>query len=322
MRGRILALVAALILVGASTLTATAHSQAAPSGSRQIWCGLWVGASLHVSEGDIDRCAGALATQQPPSSHSSTSTSNRTQTYVALGDSVAAGLGLPRSSTATSQDVQCGRSPAAYPSIVASSQNLRLVNLACTGATAGDLVTQQHMNGPNPSAQLSRAFAGGAPALITITAGANDAHWADFLRSCYASDCTSSASTFTANSLLVLLQAKLTYAMQSLQNRIANGGVQTKVVVAGYYNPVSSKCVSSQLSQAEITWLTAETNALNQTIRDVVSHYSFATFVPTSFVGHDICSSAPWLQGLRDPAPFHPTSTGQRVIANAILETL
>ena len=170
MRGRIAALITALVLLGASLFTVTAHAQGTPTGSQQIWCGLWVGASLHFSDGDIGRCVASLKAGQMPASTTSTSSSTSSsetnttapaQSYVALGDSVAAGLGLPMSPNASSQDVQCGRSPAAYPNIVASRQNLHLTNLACQGATVGDLVTQQHMSGPNPSAQLSNAFANG-----------------------------------------------------------------------------------------------------------------------------------------------------------------
>jgi lysophospholipase L1-like esterase len=255
-------------------------------------------------------------------SNTNTSTSNSSQNYVALGDSVAAGLGLPAGANATSQDAQCGRSPAAYPNLVAAHLSLDLTNLACSGATAGDLVTQQHISGPNPSAQLDSAFANGTPQLITITVGANDAHWADFLRSCYNSDCTSTSSTFAANALLKVMQAKLMFALQDIQSRVAGSNTQPKVIVTGYYNPVSSNCLSPQVTSAEITWLNNETAALNQTIRNATSHYQFVTFVPISFRGHDVCSSDPWVQGLNGPAPLHPTNRGQLQIANTVLRSL
>src|SRR6266540_5458482 len=60
--------------------------------------------------------------------------------YVALGDSVAAGLGLA-SSAGTGQSPQCGRSTAAYAYQVARAKNLELEHLACSGATVGDLFT-------------------------------------------------------------------------------------------------------------------------------------------------------------------------------------
>ena len=105
-------------------------------------------------------------------------------TYAALGDSVAAGLGLLAASNATNQDLQCGRTTQAYPYIVAQTLGVQLIDVACSGATAGDLVTQQGVSGPNITPQLDIAFAAGTPQLITITAGANDVHWDDFLRYC------------------------------------------------------------------------------------------------------------------------------------------
>jgi lysophospholipase L1-like esterase len=250
-------------------------------------------------------------------------TTEAAQGYVALGDSVAAGLGLPEGTTATSQDMQCGRSPAAYPSLVAARLNLKLTNLACSGATAGDLVTQQNMNGPNPNAQLSGALTNGTPQLITITVGANDAHWANFIRNCYTSDCASAASTFTANTLLRTMQVKLAFALQSIQTRVDdNSSAQPQVLITGYYNPISSNCISTQVTPAEVAWLTKETAALNQALRDVASQYQFATFVPISFAGHDVCSNDPWVQGLSSSAPLHPTARGQLQIANTVLRAL
>jgi lysophospholipase L1-like esterase len=175
------------------------------------------------------------------------------------------------------------------------------------------------MSGPNPPAQLSNAFANGSPQLMTITAGANDAHWASFLRTCYVSDCATNATTLTANTYLTLLKGKLALAMQDIQARSGNN--RPEVVITGYYNPISANCVSSQITPSEITWLTNETTALNQVIQAAASHYSFATFVPINFTGHDLCSNNPWTQGLNDPAPFHPTTEGQQAVADAILES-
>jgi lysophospholipase L1-like esterase len=329
---RIAILACAVLLLGAGFFTTTAHAQSAPTGSQQIWCGLWVGASLQASDTAFNQCIAALKRGQVPSTPAESSASgtgstsapiDSSQSYVALGDSVAAGLGLPQSANATSQDVQCGRSPAAYPNLVAAQLNLQLTNLACSGATAGDLVTQEHMSGQNPSAQLDSAFANGTPKLITLTVGANDAHWADFIRNCYNSDCTGNASTLAANTLLRTMQAKLAFALQNIQSRTDDtSSAQPQVRITGYYNPISSQCISTRVTAAEIAWLTKETAALNQTLRDVASRYQFATFVPISFAGHDLCSRDPWVQGLSDPAPLHPTARGQLQIANTVLRSL
>lgn len=236
--------------------------------------------------------------------------------YVALGDSVAAGLGL---SGPTGSSV-CGKTTQSYAYSVAKALNTTPAHFACSGATAGDLVTQQHVSGPNPIAQLRAAYAKGTPKIITITAGANDSHWNEFLKKCYVATCGSSTDTTIANGFLSTLQLKLHYAFSNIESR--SGSTPPKVYITGYYNPLSSACASSRLSASELNWINAEAKALNQTIKNTSSYYSFVEFVPISFAGHDVCSATPWVQGLNAPAPFHPTATGQKVIANAIIAAI
>ena len=280
---------------------ATGSALAASDDNNPIWSGLWDGFNM-VAGGS-----------------SGSGTSGRTPAYAALGDSVAAGLGLAKASGATSRDIQCGRSPQAYTITVAKATKLPIINMACSGATAGDIFTEQGVSGPNIPPQLDAAFANGTPELMTITAGANDAHWRGFLRACYAANCATSTSTTAANAYLVSLQLKLYYMFYSIQSR-SGSGTPPRVYVTGYYNPLSDTCLGSRITQDEITWMEGEVNALNGTIQNVTSQFSsFATYVPVSFAGHDLCSSKPWVQGLNAKAPFHPTATGQQAIAKAVL---
>lgn len=240
--------------------------------------------------------------------------------YVALGDSVAAGLGLAAPAGATESDTQCGRSSQAYAATVASRLKLSLTNVACSGATAGDLVTKQAVSGPNITAQLDTAFANGTPKLITITAGANDVHWDEFIRLCYATNCATKTNTTIANAYLSVLQVKLAYALASIQAR-SGANTLPRVILTGYYNPVSSKCVDAQqnITAGEITWISNRTSQLNQTIKQSVASYPFARFAAVSFADHDICSAQPWVQGLSDVAPLHPNAQGQKAISKAIV---
>lgn len=278
-------------------LSTSTSALAATTDTNPIWSGLWQGYNMTAS---------------------SSSDGSHAKVYAALGDSVAAGLGLKKASGGTSRDTQCGRSPQAYTTTIAQTTNLPIVNAACSGATAGDIFTKQGVSGPNIPPQLDAAFAQGTPELMTITAGANDAHWRGFLRTCYATNCATAASTTAANAYLVSLQLKLYYMFYAIQSH--STGTPPKVYVTGYYNPLSDSCLGSRISSTELAWLNAEATALNQTVQNVTNKFSsFATFVPVSFAGHDICSSTPWVQGLSGSAPFHPTATGQQAIARAIL---
>lgn len=327
-----------------STATCVNQQQSGTKASNAIVSGLWAGLHLdwggsYTLAGDKVNSSGAGCTTAPVSSRttigtSTTATTNRTTTpstattaptpatanaYVALGDSVAAGVGLPNVSQVPANERRCGRTQNAYSYEVARTLNLSLVHIACSGATAGDLVTKQRSGGPNQTAQLDRAFAGGKPQLITITAGANDANWVRFVRTCYAANCATRTQTTLANASLVTLQAKLLAVFESIMAR--SQGNPPQVIMTGYYNPISPACttVSTRITPEEIVWMTASVSAINKTIEDVVRLYPFARFAPVDYTGHDVCSNASWVQGLNDPQPFHPTAQGQSAIAQAVL---
>lgn len=247
------------------------------------------------------------------------SVATTTPRYVALGDSVAAGLGLP---AAPGSDPVCGVSRQAYGVLVAASLRMPYQNAACSGATAGDLVTEQHLAGTNRDIepQLDQAFAAGKPALISITAGANDASWAYYINKCLQKTCGTVSDKFSSAALLGALRAKLSYAMRDISNR--SNGKPPRVVLTGYYRPFSAACVQqySGVTAAELAWINKQTAALNKVLIDISDDYSsFVRFAPVSFAGHELCSATPWIQGLRDKAPLHPTYSGQRIISKAVL---
>lgn len=310
---RITSAVAAIVLLAAILVPTVVQAQSTDSLSdssvtQSIWAGLRRG--VNIATGNT-----APPQQTPPTNPTPLSSSGG---YVALGDSVAAGLGLPPNGDAPAR---CGRSSEAYSNKVAAAQGLSLTSVACSGATAGDLVTSQGVSGPNIPPQLSQAFANGTPQLMTLTAGANDIHWATFLNKCLASTCGTSSDTSIANTYLAALHVKLAYAFTRIQSR-SNGQPPT-VVLTGYYNPTASCAgVDSRFSAAEAAWFNSQVAALNQSLQQVSSRYNFVRFAPVDFTGHDICSADPWVQGLQDPAPIHPTAAGQNAIAEAVLSKL
>lgn len=246
----------------------------------------------------------------------------QTNAYYALGDSVAAGLGLPAGSETSTQDRQCGRSSQAYGSQVAAASGLPYTNLACSGATAGDLLTDQHISGSNPEQQFKSAFANGTPKLITITAGANDVQWAQFVRLCLATDCNNRTNSAVAAASADVLRAKLHAAFSYIQLKSGNNPPQ--VIITGYYNPLSAPCVQQfpQLTSYELSWLNSGVSRLNSTISRVASQYPFVKYAPVNFVGHELCTASPWVQGINDAAPLHPTAAGQQAIARSVINRL
>ncbi len=189
--------------------------------------------------------------------------------YVALGDSVAAGAGLG----GTNSGPPCVRTQQAYPNIVAQKRNLQLNHIACSGATAGDLVTKQGVSGPNVRAQLDQAFANGTPALITITAGANDVAYVQFVAKCYRQTCGSSSDTAATATLRAAMEVKYRFELSEIHRR--SNGPPPQVVVTGYYNPISNFCKGKQTfaTNEEINWLNSERDKLNKSIRSSIKDY-------------------------------------------------
>ena len=254
--------------------------------------------------------------------------------YVALGDSVAAGLGLPPATGASAEDLACGRSPQAYSSAVAA--RIRDVfagtpvhvsdqNVACQRAVTDNLTAPQTIGGLTVQPQLDQAFAHGTPALLTLTMGANDVGWANFIQACFsASPCDTAANTGLADASIASMQAKLTSTLASIPAR--SGFIPPSVIVTGYYHPVSTQCVNANLTTSEVAWLDQEADALNNALRTATQQAGwFARFAPVDFTGHDVCSADPWLQrpGVPgEPAAFHPNAQGQQVIAQDVLKQL
>lgn len=240
--------------------------------------------------------------------------------YVAMGDSVAAGAGLPPIAGAASNDEVCDRSSAAYPYLIAESLQTTVVHLACSGAKVDEgIYGTQVRTGVRIPAQLPVAFANGTPDLMTFTIGANDIRWTQFIRQCYVTRCGFAVDSARAQVYRADLRIELTRMLNQINTRSA--GNPPQVLISGYYSPIAStECLASnRIAEAEVAWLDDQTVRMNQAIRSVVPLFSFAEFVPIDFTGHEVCSADPWVQGLEAAAPIHPTAEGQSVIAESFL---
>lgn len=254
--------------------------------------------------------------------------------YVALGDSAAAGLGLPLVADALDEDTACGRSSAAYPEIIGERVNsmlsradieLDVENISCSGAATEHLTSSQPLStvlAAEP--QLDNAFTEGTPTFLTMTMGANDAHWGQFVGACLsAANCDTPENTAAAQAYIDTMKATLVQALDEIKAR--SDFIPPLTVVTGYYNPVSDRCASDNLASGEIAWIGQETAALNKALEEATRQRTtgwFTHFAPVDFTGHDICSTDPWIQrpgAPNEPAPFHPTARGQQAIADSIL---
>jgi lysophospholipase L1-like esterase len=241
------------------------------------------------------------------------------QSYVALGDSVAAGVGLMNDSDSSA----CNRTDQSYPRQLANTGRYQLTNLACSGATlAAGINGPQVVNQLSVASQVKQLFALPRPDLVTLTVGANDAGWTQFIATCYDSrvTCDTPDQNATIKQRLVDFQAGLRQTLQALQDHY--GSKPVKLLLTGYYQvfPANTATCSDVIGVdfTEQQWVRQQLDALNAAISSSVKAYSFATYVPLNFDGHELCSTISWIQGISDKQPYHPTADGQAVIANQL----
>ena len=241
--------------------------------------------------------------------------------YVSMGDSVAAGAGLPVP-LGVDEDRICARSNFAYPSLVAAELSMSHSQMACSGAKLDDgIFEEQRRKGVDIASQLDRAFEGGTPELITMTVGANDARWVQFLYQCYLTRCDNSATTAAMELFLTDMRLEMNWVLNRIEEKSA--GDMPTVLVTGYYNPLSERdCVETErVTDGEWTWINERATDLNGDIERAVDRHDFAHFVPIDFSDHGLCAEDSWAQGITESVPFHPTIDGQAAIAEAVVDT-
>jgi len=256
--------------------------------------------------------------------------------YVALGDSVAAGIGLPGSAP------NCYRAVDAYPGLVVDGlAGFALNHLACSGASiprgiAGPQFFDDGSSEP-PQLQLAKAE---LPTKVTLTIGANDVHWKGILEDCYLKNCYKrqfKPGTDEAKfaDRLAVLQGNLTWTLQ----RMEAWSPQPDIIVTNYYwlfpevypedycwdidPPVPGIAITTR----EFDYLKGLLDQVNRVIASVVaSEGATLADIRTAFVGHDVCNSHRWIFHLKvldgqllDPRSLHPNANGHAAIAQVIL---
>lgn len=239
-----------------------------------------------------------------------------------LGDSTAAGLGNPPLPHPTPTDTACGRSVDAYARDLASADGWSVLNLACSGATVENgILGVQQAGGRTVPPQMAVVEREAHLSAVIVSIGANDVGWSGLLRACaVASSCDNSA--FTAYFQQQLASFAPSYL--ALLQRLGRLPGHPLVVVNEYYNPFdpAKQCLAHDgLTTSKEQTATSLLDALNSVLAKGAQGSSFVAVQPT-FAGHALCDAQPYVQGLDDPAPFHPTAAGELTIALADQEAI
>ena len=234
---------------------------------------------------------------------------------VVMGDSTAAGEGLPVATGSSRMSRVCGRSQDSYAQDLAAVNGWQVLNLACSGASiAQGLLGPQDRNGTIVPPQLASAQRARNASVIIVNIGANDLNWAAMVSYCStAPRCDDKATTAYFQQQL----ASFSKNYLQLLSQLATLPGHPRVIINQYYNPFGPQqdCLSpAGLTPAKLATLTSRLTTLNAVLAKGAADFGFLSPQP-DFTGHQLCTSQPYVQGKSDPAPFHPTALGQLAIA-------
>jgi Putative Ig domain/GDSL-like Lipase/Acylhydrolase family len=273
-----------------------------------------------------------------------------TQDYAALGDSYSAGVGT----LDDSYSAACNRGPKAWPMLLGSDGALSITKnsfFACSGAKSWQELHGDPPKQPDQVQELHNyASSNGTPGLVTITAGGNDAEFAELLKGCYTNLGRACASALhRAINYLTNAHKTLPGSLSELYEGAAKAaGAGTRIEAVGY--PAIFPAHGSFDVYNQCRWLVKDTGGvlsligeltkdLNGDIQQAVSlantglkqnhiqaQVAYADTEP-AFSGHELCTGKSWVAELGihnalNKTAGHPLPEGQKALAESVLQTL
>ncbi len=269
--------------------------------------------------------------------------------YVALGDSYQSGEGTYFYQQGTDEPSRyCHRSLHAYPSqlVIRGAVRLELINRACSGAVIDDLYYSAKetdkipwANGP---AQLDAL--GPDTKLVTVGIGGNDAEFVGTMQRCVATNVVT-FGTVIASPCQRVFHPSVEENMQSMKDgeiredldrlyrEIQRRAPHAKVIVVSYpkFFPASPPLMSycHNIKRGDQMWLNDAVRQADTSIGTAAkaAGFSYVNMVDV-LAGHELCTSAPGLNGVDWNAPglepakaesFHPNVLGHQMMTDLII---
>lgn len=224
--------------------------------------------------------------------------------YVALGDSYSAGVGTRNKVDA------CYRSPEGYPALVAGQRGWSLNYQACSGATIGQVEASQ------------LAAVTSSVSFVTVSAGGNDAGFADGLLECakpgWMSNCPAKLDTAER-----LITGTIPARLDSLYGKIRSQAPNARRAAVGYPHIFNGEDCNALtwFSPAEQSRINQLTDKLDQLTATRAAAHGMGFVDPRgSFAGHAVCDSTEFINGLAMPVEesYHPNDAGNRAYATLV----
>ncbi len=252
----------------------------------------------------------------------------------------------------------CHDSHYAYGQVVASYVGATFTQFACSGATFDNGITVPQVNATHVTfrpaqfgnwttqTDLNATYDQADPDLVMVTLGADDVQFVKIVEACVeaASTATPPTSCVPSNPGTTIetdffdelphLQANLTSLAQWIEARGAADGKVPKVVFANYADPLPANGTTCNdtfdLKTVQLQYLNTLFDQLDQlevkTIQGLGNPDIQVVTNADAFAGHTWCTPDPWAYGLtvlthdnfESKAPFHPTPTGQAVLASRV----
>lgn len=266
--------------------------------------------------------SGAIVTSSPAQAHQDTPVS-----YVALGDSAAAGPRIPDQATTA---LGCLRSTRNYPSVIAAKLGVKLRDVTCSSARTNNVGTsaQTTITGRVPP-QIDAL--GPSTNLVTLTIGANDIDLFSVALRCInlgplSQECSGDSAVRKSQRAIV----NAARGWGRLLDEIHGRAPKAAVIVVGYGTYIrSGGCPSSQpFTPSNADYLQGVVNSVNAAMSKQ-THARRMTFVDIRpmTVGHDVCadsSSAYYTGATFDgvAVPLHPTALGMRAIGAFVADRM
>ena len=246
--------------------------------------------------------------------------------YVALGDSFTA-TGLPEARE------PCYRSTQNYPQLIAQARaDLTLIDVSCGAASTEDMLKPQEILGRVQSPQFNALSPD--TDLITVSLGGNDYDlYSTFLYRCVElapqdpdGDPCRTANGGRLERRIDEVRDNLVAVLEEAHDRAQ----EARVIVVGYPRllPDEGECPRRVPVAAGDVDFVREMMSLLVDAQKGAAEDAGVEYIDVfaASEGHDICSDAPWVNGVKNGPQgayaFHPMPAHQRAVAELILEIL
>jgi len=249
--------------------------------------------------------------------------------YVALGDSYAAGPLIPTQETTPAG---CLRSDHNYATLVAAAlQVASFQDATCSGATTDAMTSPQNVTpGPNPP-QFDRLTP--TTQLVTLEVGGNDIGFTDIFASCFSATPSGTpcqdrwvvGGDDQISDRIVATAPKVAAVIQGIHARSPSAVIDVVDYLAILPETGDGCYPQVPITSGDVPYLRAKEHQLNAMLAQEAAANG-ASFVDdyTLSIGHDACQvpCVRWVEPLvpsAPAAPLHPNADGMEGVAAAIL---